>query len=68
VFADEGDEDAGQSSPVASPEDTSGDQESPEPSTHVDHKQRLAEILLDKLEKGDPVDEALVDRITGLIG
>jgi hypothetical protein len=48
-------------------EATSGPQESPEPAPHGDLKQRLAEILLVKLESGETVDEALVDRIEKLL-
>jgi hypothetical protein len=49
------------------PEATSGPQETPVPALHMTHKERLAEILLDKLEAGDEVDEGLVDRIERLL-
>lgn len=41
--------------------------ESPEPVPTGDLKQRLAAILLDKLEAGDSIDESMVDRIERLI-
>jgi hypothetical protein len=66
VFAEE--DDVVPSAPPAPQEDTRLPQESPEPSPNGDHRQRLAEILLSKLEAGEQVDEALVDRIERLIG
>lgn len=75
VFADECDEPEvtpGEPTPEAehhdTPESPSATQESPEPSPSGDLRLRLAGVLLEKLETGEAVDEALVDRIEKLIG
>lgn len=65
VFAEE-DED--NESPAVSPEATGAPQKSSEESSKDDHKERLLNILLDKLESGssDMTDEALVGHIEKL--